>query len=275
MRKYKFKGKWTDQIESIYFSQLNSDKFFKHEMWEKHKVILENGRVPIVIKDERTVTPDPTSEQINAINFILNNEVKVYDSVFQNLIRTVYPNAKKYYDLENEDEETVKYWFPALNSISDMENTLGIMEIEVDIEYRNEMALTHYVFEFSGEQEHGLKMTFDGDKFLGFGDRDDDTMRKILTESEYLNYQQKLQIKHPLQIYKSDSKYGVLKPWQEYSNDFYPIALLKEEMNEELFNYLVRNPIIAKEKMDTLLNNSKALKFNEVTNKLNELKSKL
>ena len=275
MKKYEFDGKWNTEIELEFFTQLNSDKFFGIEMWNSHKILLESGRFPISITDERTMNPNPEEEQINAINFILNNEEKIYKSVFKNLKERIIPNVKKYFDLENEDEEIIENWFPLLHSIEDMKKTLGILEVEVDIEYRNGIALTSFLFEFSAEQEHGLKMTFEGDKYLDFGDCDDNTLKKIMTENEFRNYNEKLKIRYPFQIYEPDLKYGVLKPWQEYANDFYPIGILREERKDELIDYLKDNPQIALEKMDTLLLNSVQLKLSEITNELNELKREL
>lgn len=274
MRKFEFTGKWKFEIESKFFSKLNSNKLFRHESFDEHRALLNKLKVPLNITDERTLKPDPEIEQINAINFILNNEEKIYQSIYRNLKEFVIPETKKHFDLENEDMETVNYWFPKLSSPEDMKNTVGILGISVDIEYRNDIAWTSYMFEFSADEEHGLIMNFEGDKFLYFGELDT-SHSQIMTKDEFNKYVRKLNKSHPAQIHEPDPKYGVLKPWQIDANDFYPIALLREERNEELFNYLLDNPKVAKKKMDTLLNNSTALKYDRITNKLNELKREL
>ena len=274
MRKFEFTGKWKFEIESKFFSKLNSNKLFRHESFDEHRALLNQLKVPLNITDERTLKPDPELEQINAINFILNNEEKIYQSIYRNLKEHVIPETKKYFDLENEDKETIDYWFPKLTSPEDMKNTIGILGISVDIEYRNDIAWTSYMFEFSADEEHGLIMNFEGDKFLYYGERDA-SHSQIMAKDEFNKYVKKLNKSHPTQIHVPDPKYGTLKPWQVDANDFYPIALLREKRSEVLFKFLSGNPIIAEKKMETLLNNSKALKFDEITNKLNELKRKL
>lgn len=274
MKKFEFIGKWKFDIESKFLSKLNSDKLFRHNLYAEHRSLLNKGKVPLSITDERTFNPEPEIEQINAINFILNNEEKMYQSIFENLKENVIPETKKYYDLGNEDKETLDYWFPEISSPDDMKKTVGILSIYIDIAYRNGIAWTGYMFEFSADEEHGLLMTFEGDKFLYYGERDA-SHKQVMTKDEYDKYIEKLNRKHPTQIYDPDPKYGSLKPWQLDANDFYPIALVRENRKEELFNLLLSNPIIAKHKIETLLNNSKALKFDEITNKLNELKRKL
>jgi hypothetical protein len=275
MKKYEFNGKWNSTIELEFFTQLNSDKFYRYETRISHKRLLESGRVPLSITDERTINPDPEEEQINAINFILNNEEKIYQEVFKNLKEIIIPDAKKNFDLDNEDKATVEYWFPKLQSIADMNKTLGIGGIGVDIEYRNGIAWTSYMFDFSAEEEHGLIMTFEGDKFLDFGAIGDYTHEKIMTKEEFRKYVEKLNRRHPYQIYEPNSKYGILKPWQIRANDYYPIGILREGKREDLINYLTNNLQIAKEKMDLMVRNAEYLNFDEIRNELNELKRKL
>ena len=275
MKKYEFNGKWKMEIELEFFPRLNSDKFYRYETRSSHKILLSKGKVPLSITDERTINPDPEPEQINAINFILNNEEKIYKSVFKNLKEIIIPDAKKDFDLEDEDEETIEFWFPNLQSIDDMKKCLGIGGIGIDIEYRNEIAWTSYMFDFSAEEEHGLVMTFEGDKFLDFGTIGGYTHEKIMTEKEFRKYVKKLNLKHAFQIYEPNLKYGVLKPWQKSANGYYPIGILREGKKDELIEYLENNPQIAIEKMDVMLRNSEYLKLDEITNELNELKRKL
>lgn len=275
MKKYEFNGNWNSTIELMFFTRLNSDKFYRYETRKSHRKLLELGKVPLSITDERTINPVPEEEQINAINFILNNEEKIYQAVFKNLKEKIIPDAKRDFDLDAEDEETKEYWFPKLQSIDDMKKTLGIGGIGVDIEYRNGIAWTSYMFDFSAEEEHGLIMIFEGDKFLDFGAIGDYTHERIMTKEEFSKYVEKLNRRHPYQIYEPNSKYGILKPWKIRANDYYPIGILREGKKEELINYLINNPQIAKEKMDVMLRNSEHLKLDEITNELNELKIKL
>lgn len=270
MIEYSFKGNWKDELELNYFTRLDSNKFNSSP-----KDLLKSGKVPFLIWDERTMNPDPLEEQINALNFILKNEEKVYKSLFNSLKEVIIPDAKKYYDLENEDEEIIQNWFPKINSIDDMKEIVGIYEIQIEMQHKNGIAWTSFLFDFSADQEHGLKMTFEGDNFLNFSDSDGNTLKEIMTKHDYQKYQESLVINYPYQIFKPDSKYGVLKPWQAYANEYYPIGILREGRKQELIDYLSNNLEVAKVEMETLLVNSTQLRLDEITYELNELKKKL
>jgi len=276
MKKYQFKGKWQDEIELEYFPNLNSDKFFGSDGRKSHKNLLLNNKIPIIITDERTLDPDPIKEQINAINYILNNENKIYQSIYTNLKEIIIPNEKKNnIDLEDEDEDVIEYWYPELNSIVDMEKALGIISIEIDFQYRNKIAWTKYLFEFSAEEEHGLSMVFEKDKFLNHGTIGGYSHAGIITKEESTNYYNKFEEPRPIQIYQPNSKYGVLKPWQKSANNFYPTGILREGRKDELIKYLNENPQIALKKIDNLIRNSEYQNFDEITQELHKIKNKL
>ena len=162
----------------------------------------------------------------------------IYESVFNSLIKVVLPEEKKHFDLEDEDEEMIQYCFPELNSITDMKKAVGIEWIEIDWEYRNGIAWSKFGFAFSADIEHGLVMAFEGDTFLHYGGIGGYTHEKIMTKEEHNSYWEKWKEPYLIKFYEPHPKYGLLKPWQEDSNNSYPTNILREGRKAVSYTHL-------------------------------------
>ena len=169
MKTFEFKGEFQDLIESQFFCALNSDKFFKYESLKTHQEELQSGNVKLHITDERIIDYDPAIEQINAINHFLNNEEIIYQQVYKVVKEKILPNEKSYYSQDDYNAEELDWWFPELKSIEDLQQVLGFRTLRIDILYRKQIALTYFDFEFSADEEHGLTLVFEGNKFLDYG----------------------------------------------------------------------------------------------------------
>lgn len=262
---YKFKGKYQDLLKSKFFSNLSSDKFFKYASLKEHQNELSNGFIKLNITDERTIEYHPTFEQIEAINYFIVNEERIYQEVFNQVRQTILPTEKTYYDIKDYNNDELNYWFPKLDSIEDLKEVLGFSSIGIDIAYRNKVALTNLNFEFSANEEHGLTIVFERDKFLAYGQTSGYDHQGIMSEREFKEYLNKLNKKHPLQIWEAENESGKLKPWQERANQYYPFGLIYENRPKELIMYLKRNKEYAEQEIDKLIENSIWHKRTEIT----------
>lgn len=69
----------------------------------------------VTISDELNDDADPTKEQINSINFIIDNSDRIKQSLFKAL-EIKYPKLKEMYGYDENDEDS-REWFPDINSI--------------------------------------------------------------------------------------------------------------------------------------------------------------
>lgn len=272
MNRFKFKGDYQDSIESKFFYKLSSDKFFKFESLKQHQKELINGRIKLHITDERTVEYDPAVEQLTAINYFLENEEEIYNQVYKLVKEKILPKEQTHYNTDDYDEEELNWWFPNLNSVEGLKEVIGFRTLRIDILYRNKIALTYLDFEFSADEEHGLTIVFEGNKFLDYGPFGGFDPKNMLTVNEYEEYISNLNRKHPLQIWEPQNKYGKLKDWQIRANKYYPFGLIYEDRREDLTEYLINNKTIAISQIDELIKNAEWHKRTEVKKELIRLK---
>ncbi len=82
MSRHKFNGDWKFNLSLPELSKIHSEKWFKSSHHVHHKNILINGLVPCQIVDERNLFPDPTLEQEAALNYLVNHEIELVNSLF-------------------------------------------------------------------------------------------------------------------------------------------------------------------------------------------------
>lgn len=268
MKSFKFKGDWVEQIELTKLSKLNSDKFFGYDGTKNQKELLSKSLITVRIDDEIDDNPDPRIEQINAINFILNNEDGILNSIFLAMKNVIYPFWKLVPDMEIND-----YWFPKLEGMDDLYNILGMSEISISNILKDNLAYSIFYFRFSVDMEHGLAIVMYGDEFVEHESIGDLSFEKTVEHStgSYEDYIAKINKRPELKIYDPHPKYGKLKPWQITANEYYPFRLLHNDRNEELKIYLNNNPDALKKIGANLLQVANYYKKIEIINYLNKV----
>jgi len=156
----------------------------------------------------------------------LNNEQKIYHEIYTNLKETIYP----YYSELIEDN--IQEYAP-LNKIEDLPNVLGLVQIQVNLMSKNEMAWSTYMFEWKGEEEHGLSMLFEGSKFLKHDGAGDMWYDGVIPENELELLRKESRKQMPKKLYYPNLKLRSYKPWQLQQSINYLLDLLKDDKFEE------------------------------------------
>ncbi len=236
MYKYKFDGNWYTVLTLPTLSKFCFEKTIK------------TNNIALYITDERDFYPYPTKEQINAIEYIANNELLIFNKVCDTMRGKIIPHWFKV------DSDYTMDLGVVLNPTNEqIKNYIGLTNLSIDIHYVNNTALVNYYFQSIFDTEHGLCMTFQNDNFLDFGTIGAYTHENIMTNEEFEIYIEKLNKRYPTTFYLPDSETGKLKPWQESANSYYPFGLLHENRNDELIKYLKENPNILKENIKKLI----------------------
>ncbi|MFK7937315.1 MAG: hypothetical protein AB8G22_27625 [Saprospiraceae bacterium] len=112
MKSFEFKGDWEFVYQFEAFKGLQSRRGAYTSIDSEKE---SNGKVSVTISDEINDDTNPTEEQINSINFIIDNPDKIKQSLF-NALEIKYPKLKEMYGYDENDEDS-REWFPAINSI--------------------------------------------------------------------------------------------------------------------------------------------------------------
>jgi hypothetical protein len=234
MKEYIFKGDWSFDIYLPEFSKLHSIKWFASE----NKTKLENGFVPFRICDERTYETDPTSQQIRAIEYLLKNEKQIITSLFQAFKHEI---NKFYVDVWREDD-----WIPELNTVEDLGKLIGIYNIIVLTNHKDNISYIEIDFAYLGDEEHGLAVVIHMERLVGYsgiGDMGYECIYKDLGLDETKVFEDMLEQRHIGEnvVHKSLEKFGKFKPWQLTSTEDYFSKLLRERKNQQLIDELETN----------------------------------
>jgi hypothetical protein len=235
-------GEWTTQIELPVFAKLRNLKFLGYDLYKTLLANLEKGLITINFWDEHNEEPDPSKEQVSTLNFIINNQQEILQSIFEGFKSEIYPKYQKHIDIDD-------YSFPHLNSIDDLDVVLAINSITITTHYKDNFAYYELYFSFSGDTEHGIVITMHNLRIIGFGGRGDNDGRAVMTDmgvnydewlKEYLDNNDKRRQSLNYTCHKPSAKYGKLKPWQKEENWTYLLGLIRASDIEKL-NSLFNN----------------------------------
>ena len=231
VKTFEFDGNWEFDLELSEFKKIfsfsgnaNNPKF--------------RDKFYIKFLDRRDYEPDPTKEQLNALQFIINNQTEIINSIYNHISNIVFPLHKTYID----DEEI---FFPKITSSEGLSKVLGLNDIIIHLESKDSISYVSYVFgNFSADNEHGQTITLHKLQYLHSGEtweykpiyEDLNLDYKIKDREdteEYLKFRSK-----PLIFQKPIEKYNRLKPWQKEINELYPVRLIKNGENDRFINFI-------------------------------------
>ena len=233
MKSFEFKGAWKTQLKLPSFAQLRDSEFYdinSNQDWIKEKAeALENNLVDVKFNDAPNNNELPELIQINAVNFILNNEHEILDEIFNVMKNIIYPYFNKIAGWNFQEE------YP-LNSKDDLKYCLGINEIMIDFIGSDKIAWTTYIFESILDSEHGLSILFEGKRFIKHDSAYDMNYKSLLTEIAYDNYIADINKHHissgSKQHYPIKDK-EFYKPWELEQTKYYLLNLIDENKIEK------------------------------------------
>ena len=249
MNNLELNGEWTTQIELKQLAQLNNLKFFSYENSKQHLSLLEKGLITIDFWDEHNVDPDPSKEQNSTLNFIVENQNAILQSLFEGLKNIIYPKYQEQVDVD-------EYSFPPLNSLADLELVFGMRSITITTYYKEKLAYYEMNFAFSGDSEHGLLVNMHKLRiisFCGMGDNDGRAVYEDMGHNyekwlqEYLDLTPKIK-KIDFKVHQKNSKYNKLKPWQKDENQDYLRELIRNDELDKLKSLIENKEIDIEEK---------------------------
>lgn len=262
MKEFDFNGKWEFDLELNALSDC-----FKFEWIEKPERRREKIRIRIIdAKNENSI---PEIEQINSINFILNNSELIIDSVYECLSDIIIPKFEKI--VEND-----VFFLTGLSTKKDLSKFLGIGEISIFYLAKGDYAYTNFYFNsFRYDLEHGINLIFHKTRFIGFHEDFKEAYEDIGIKYEdvlkelSLSHQSKIENREFL-FYKSDVK--PLKPWQISENRFYLSRLLHTNQPDKFIAFMQKNKDEVEFDMETLKNLSVRYGFDDVLEYLEKIK---
>ena len=261
MKNFTFDGNWGGFLKLEKLSRFNRDDFFDLPHL-KNK--LNQGLVSYKIQDEFNLDPNPSSIQVAAIDYILNNEDKIITTIFETLRDIVSP-----WELNKSGWE-----LPELNTEADLINVIGTVGIKIDSIGRNEVAWTLFYFEYYGDPEHGLCICLERNKFMAFSSYVDYDHDEILTKEEYEEYEKNSDYPIPYKFYPPTNKSGKLKPWQIAVNSSFLSELIEKNQQNELISLVENNLNLIKNELDSLISEAKFKERNDLVLKLEEIRNR-
>jgi len=274
MGKFTFKGEWKFDLYLDEISKLNSDRFYKYEIRQPHKEKLLKGMVPLTIYDEHTESPDPTSEQISAINWISDNQNEILKTIYNDLKNIVWPHYIKKWEDDSNDEHS----YPKISNYQELDKALGIDSIDIHVDNTEGVSYYSLYFSFCTDEEHGLTLIYHKNRLIDFGGIGDVDNKKLLQDQgisfdDWFNEQIKKKENKILKLHKPNLKYGKLKPWQKSENDYYPFGLLHADRNEDLILFLKSNMDLAKQIINRLIEVAEHKKKDDLLDELKTMAS--
>jgi hypothetical protein len=237
--KFQFNGDWETTLGLDALKGFQSRKGWYGSIDSDKK---SDGVVRIVISDELNDDPDPAPEQINAINYILENQEAIVKNILQKIYEE-YPALKNIYGSTEEEDE----FFPALNSPEDLKRCIGFHTLFVLLPHKDGIAYIGFEGGCTWDDEHGIGLVLHKDRVISFGAADEafsswkawednGTLEERRRRQNELNGDRS-KLPRPIK-YLPHPKYGKLKPSQEDANKGYEYHLIERGYNEEFISLI-------------------------------------
>ena len=221
MTPFEFNGNWEFevQIEAIKGFQSRKGSYTSRDTDSP-----SDGTISITIEDELSDNPDPTKEQLNTIQFIIENQDEITRAIMKRA-KEELPEIIVNYGLEDE---------PLFKVIDDnsLRKMIGISHIEILIPQRDGLSYFDVIGGCEWDEEHGLNILMHGTRTLTFGGIDGGSFwHAVKDNGTYEEIKSRNRIKSSPKRYAPHPKYGKLKPSQIYANETYEIDLISGRYN--------------------------------------------
>ena len=217
--KYTFDGQWVFKIELEGFNQLKYENSTK--------------TTEIVIRDFIDDEIEPYQEQINTINFIIENQ----ESIIDKLLNRIWENWKEIhldYSIDDYNE------FPEITSKNDLKKIIGITTIYIHPLYKNRYSYYGLEGNCMWDEEHGLGFINHKERIIEFGGAEEADAGGRETSNNPENQRPKEPIVPKL--YGKHPTFGNFKPSHKEANADYPHKLIEKNLVNEFIEYIEINP---------------------------------
>lgn len=249
MKEFIFKGDWEtliklDVFDTYYLKEYNG---LEGKLTKKVK-----NEVSLCISDTYgDMSPEPKPEQIATINYLLKveNQYLVIKSIIKYLNEVIYPFYKNDIFLEEEYPES----YPSVKTLEDFQKYFKLDSVVIyDLSKDSQSFYCLYFNVDLLDQEHGLSIELIKDKCIDHG-TNDGTDGYVLAEliglpspDQFSKEMHSVLDNEEAIIYKPDSKYGKLKPWQIDVNQRFPSNAYKSGEDMALIEFIKNSnkPII-------------------------------
>ena len=152
----------TLNITTIELDQL-TQKGSENVFGSRTELNRKKGIVDVAFFNEegRDYTNDPAAEQLNAINYIKENQQELITILYNYTKNVLYPEHMQFIDVD-------EISFPVIHGPHELYKTLGINTIYVFRQSREDTAYVMFDFEFTGDFEHGVYIAFHKSRILGW-----------------------------------------------------------------------------------------------------------
>lgn len=233
MNEYSFNGDWEFKLRLDEFSDIFTFDLIDSDKWKREQI-------DIKILDVQNDNPVPEFQQIETINYLINNQEKIVEGIFKTLQGKIIPHYKSVLG----DSSDV---FIPIKHMTDLSNYLGISSITIFNRFKNEIAYVMLYFNsFRCDSEHGLNLIFHRDRFIGTHEDFKEAYEDI--GLDYKEILREMSIKNQEQFENKDYKFHEptsdrysLKPWQLQENRVYPFRLLQTNQQEKFIEFMASN----------------------------------
>ena len=127
-----------------------------------------DGVVDLVFAPEGRGDEPLTDSELDLINWFLNNQSEVFDSLVVGLV-TQYRSLQDLYGYSVEEKAE---YMPDVNSVDDLRSLIGLHSIDVHALARNGVPYIGFEFGCAWDEEHGLGILMSGTRVVEVGGAD-------------------------------------------------------------------------------------------------------
>jgi len=230
---FEFKGEWEFEYQFDAFKGLQSRRGAYGGLDSNEK---STGVIQVTIKDLLNEDFNPTEEQINALNYLLQNGGKVKAALLNKLFDE-YPSIEEDI-LAAVGEEELRDLVPEISTVEDCADIFGVGYIFIYPINKEGISYIGIEGGCGWEEEHGIGFMLHKDRVVAMGYADialsDFEAKKDFDdykpEPKSLLYKSKRI--QPI-IYKPHPKFRTLKPSQIDANKNYTLSLISNDLLEE------------------------------------------
>lgn len=231
MKLFKFDGNWTTEYQFDAFQGLQSRR---GSYTSKSSSKKSDGTISLTINDDTSEYPDPSPQQINAINYLIKHPEEIRAAMRKG-IDSIYEDLKKQYGYDENEPET-KDWFPKVDELKDYDKVFGVGNVFIQLPSKDEHSYVGIECGCTWDEEHGLGFLLHKNRLVGIGGADEAFNWKAYkdngTSKEVQEVLKQNSTKEPIK-FKPHSKYGKLKPTQQSANEAYESNLIRRGFNDK------------------------------------------
>ena len=226
MKKFEFTGDWEMKLNLEIFIDSNA-KWGDNQKRDDNKALIN-----LKIIDKKSYEPEPLEEQINTIEYIINNQVKV----LEDLCISFNTINKKYGEYCGGHD-----WYPDVLTINNLGSIFYISEVAILVEHKNKKSYIQFTGEYAGDYEHGLILAMHNGKLVGFNQQGEDVYSEMYNDlGDKRDKFREFNIAHQEfginQVHQPLPKYAKHKPWQLLATEEHLENLIRSKKDEEFIN---------------------------------------